>query len=171
MLIIQLKLKNSDEYHWNLFTGGVQLTICQHWFMKWLGAEQATSNYLNQSWPSSLTHTCGTRGRWIKGISMSIAQRRTVLTQMVSYYSLPLSHPYCPCIVVPIWFTSWQSNYYQKSKRYLQANILVIIPSHEPFFYQNNKQSTWSMLCFTSLIHKFIESSRTLLRIFHAIGD
>ena len=28
-------------------------------------AEQATSHYLNQWWPSSLTHICGIRGRWV----------------------------------------------------------------------------------------------------------
>ena len=28
--------------------------------------EEATSHYLNQCWPSSLTHTCGSRGRWVK---------------------------------------------------------------------------------------------------------
>ena len=29
---------------------GLQLTIFQHWFRKWLGADQATSHYLNQWW-------------------------------------------------------------------------------------------------------------------------
>ena len=33
-----------------------------------LGAEQAPSTYLNQCWPSSPTHICGTRGRWVKPI-------------------------------------------------------------------------------------------------------
>ena len=33
-----------------------QLTIYQHWFRKWLGAEQATANYLNQLWSSLLTY-------------------------------------------------------------------------------------------------------------------
>ena len=42
-----------------------QLTISQHWFRQCLGAKQATSNYLNQCWPSSLTHIWGTRGRWV----------------------------------------------------------------------------------------------------------
>ena len=32
---------------WSLFLG-VQLTISQHWFRWWLGADQATSHYLNQ---------------------------------------------------------------------------------------------------------------------------
>ena len=53
------------KFHWNMFSG-VQLTISQHWFRWWLGAEQATSHYLNQWWPSSLTHICGTRGKWVK---------------------------------------------------------------------------------------------------------
>ena len=43
------------EFHWNLFPI-VQLSICQHWFMKWLGAEQATSHYPNQCRLNSLTH-------------------------------------------------------------------------------------------------------------------
>ena len=37
------------KFHWTLFPG-VQLTIFQHWFRKWLGAGQATSHYLNQRW-------------------------------------------------------------------------------------------------------------------------
>ena len=51
------------ESHWPLFLR-VQLRISQHRFRKWLGAEQATSHYLNQCWPSSLSHICGARGRW-----------------------------------------------------------------------------------------------------------
>ena len=35
--------------HWSLFPR-VQLTILQHWFRWWLGADQATSHYLNQWW-------------------------------------------------------------------------------------------------------------------------
>ena len=55
------------EFHWSLFLR-VQLTIFRHWFRWWLGADQATSHYLNQCWPSSLTHihVCCTRGRWVK---------------------------------------------------------------------------------------------------------
>ena len=37
------------KFHWSLFLG-VQLTISQHWFRKWLGADQATSHYLDQWW-------------------------------------------------------------------------------------------------------------------------
>ena len=49
------------EFHWSLLLK-VQLTISQHWFRNWLGAKQATSHYLNQCWPSSLMHICGTSG-------------------------------------------------------------------------------------------------------------
>ena len=52
------------KFHWSLFLR-VQLAITQHWFRQWLGAEQVTSHYLNQCWPDSLTHVCGTRGRWV----------------------------------------------------------------------------------------------------------
>ena len=42
-------LKFQLECHWNLFPR-VQLIIFQHWFRQWLGADQATSHYLNQWW-------------------------------------------------------------------------------------------------------------------------
>ena len=37
------------KFHWSFFIR-VQLTISQHWFRWWLGADQATSHYLNQWW-------------------------------------------------------------------------------------------------------------------------
>ena len=52
------------KFHWNLFPG-VQMTISQHWFRQWLGAEHATNHCLSQCWSSSLTYICGTRGRWV----------------------------------------------------------------------------------------------------------
>ena len=57
MKIYESRLK----FHRTLFPR-VQLAISQHWFKLWFGVEQATSHYLNQCWPSSLTHICGTRG-------------------------------------------------------------------------------------------------------------
>ena len=67
----------SDEFSWmKIFTFWlkfhcclspmVQLTIIKHWFRQWLGTEQATSHYMNQCWPDSPTHICGTRARWVK---------------------------------------------------------------------------------------------------------
>ena len=37
------------KFHWSLILS-VQLTIAHHWFRWWLGADQATSHYLNQWW-------------------------------------------------------------------------------------------------------------------------
>ena len=37
------------KFHWSLFLGA-QLTIFYHWFIQWLGADHATSSYLNQWW-------------------------------------------------------------------------------------------------------------------------
>ena len=36
-------------FHWSLFLR-FKLTTFQHWFRKWLGADQATSHCLNQWW-------------------------------------------------------------------------------------------------------------------------
>ena len=52
------------KYHWSLFLR-IRLTTTQHWFWKWLGAEEATSHYLTQCWPNSLMHICSTKGRWV----------------------------------------------------------------------------------------------------------
>ena len=54
-------------FHWSLFLR-VQLTIFQHWFRWWLGAQQATSHYLNQWWPSSTKNICVTRPQWVNSI-------------------------------------------------------------------------------------------------------
>ena len=43
------------KFHGCLFLR-VQTTIAQYWFRQWLGAQQATSHYLNQCWPDSRTH-------------------------------------------------------------------------------------------------------------------
>ena len=37
------------KFHWSLFLR-VKLTISHHWFRLWLGADQATSHYLDQWW-------------------------------------------------------------------------------------------------------------------------
>ena len=52
------------KFHSSLFLR-VQFTIFQHWFREWLGADQATSHYLNQWWPSSTTPICVTRPQWV----------------------------------------------------------------------------------------------------------
>ena len=49
------------KFHWSVFLG-IQLTATQHCFRKLLCAEWATSHYVNQFWPDSLTHICGGGG-------------------------------------------------------------------------------------------------------------
>ena len=51
-------------FHWCLLLR-VQLTLWQHWSRSWLVACPATSHDLNQCWPSSPTHMCGTTGRLV----------------------------------------------------------------------------------------------------------
>ena len=48
------------DLHWSLFLS-IQLTMSQHWFRYWLGAEQVTGRHLKQ-WPIKLMHIC--RARW-----------------------------------------------------------------------------------------------------------
>ena len=55
------------KFHINLFLM-VQLIILQHWFRKWPGADQATSHFLNQWWPTLVTHICVSRSQWLKGM-------------------------------------------------------------------------------------------------------
>ena len=64
--------------HWIFFTR-VQLTINQHWFRDWLVACAAPSHYLNQCWPSSPTHICGTRGRGVKAFLVATPAGRVFL--------------------------------------------------------------------------------------------
>ena len=45
---------------------GFQLTILQQWFIQWLGTKKTTRHYLNQWWPSSLTHIGVTLPQWVK---------------------------------------------------------------------------------------------------------
>ena len=45
MKMLEFRLR----FHWSLFLR-VQLTIFQHWFRKWLGADKVTNHYLNQWW-------------------------------------------------------------------------------------------------------------------------
>ena len=52
------------RFHLNLFPR-VQLTIRQHWFGLWLGTGQATSHYLSQCYPRSLSPYGGTRPEWV----------------------------------------------------------------------------------------------------------
>ena len=58
------------KFYWSLFLTA-QLTINQHWFRWRLGAELATSHYLNQCRPDLLTHICDTRGGELSGLILN----------------------------------------------------------------------------------------------------
>ena len=69
------------KFHWSLFLR-VQLTKFQQWFRLWLGADRATSHYLKQCWPSSPTHICVTRGRWVN-LPLDACQRTLIDKHLV----------------------------------------------------------------------------------------
>ena len=73
------------QFRLSLFLS-VQLTMRQYWFRQRLGDRQAQCHYLNQWWPSSLAHICGTRGRWVKlGLPTYVIKHHI---DMFSFYSL-----------------------------------------------------------------------------------
>ena len=51
-------------FHWSLFLR-IQLTICQHWFRNWLGANQTRNHFLKLWWPKLLTHVYVTKPQWV----------------------------------------------------------------------------------------------------------
>ena len=53
-----------SKFHWNLFLR-VQLTITQHFV-----PSLVPSHYLNQCWPDSLTHICGT---WVNFVVSTVS--------------------------------------------------------------------------------------------------
>ena len=70
-------------------------------------AEQATSHYLRQCWPSSLMHICGTRGRWVNYTTGSFNNKMDFINIFL----------FCESgIILIIWYFSWnqisQRNYY-----------------------------------------------------------
>ena len=59
------------KFHWSLFLR-FQLTIFQHWLRLWLGADQATSHYLNQLWLDyRRIYICVSRPEWVKWVCAS----------------------------------------------------------------------------------------------------
>ena len=48
------------RFDWHLFPG-FELTMFQHWFIKWLGTDHATNHHLIQWWSNQLMHICANR--------------------------------------------------------------------------------------------------------------
>ena len=78
--------KFRSEFIWTLFLR-FQLIIKQHWFRWGLSGDQTTSHYLNQKWPSLLTHICVLRHQWFNTSGIYL---RSLGTPGVidSYYSM-----------------------------------------------------------------------------------
>ena len=74
MKIYELLLR----FDWNLFLR-FELTVVQHWFIYWFGAEQATSLYLKQWWSSLLTDISVTRPQWVSACSWVIVYKTFIL--------------------------------------------------------------------------------------------
>ena len=67
--LARLPLRMKKFYFWLRFHGilflRVQLMMIRHWFKQWLGAEWATSHYLNQCWPRFTVPYMWYGGGWI----------------------------------------------------------------------------------------------------------
>ena len=71
------------KFHWNLFLM-VKLIIFQHCFRWWLGANQATSHYLNQWWPRLPMHICITRLQWVNHNGWHLVDKWTTFSNAFS---------------------------------------------------------------------------------------
>ena len=82
----------------------VRLAIDQHWFRQWIGNEQVTNHYLNQTWPILLTNICVIRFQQLKlklFISQEVADSGTnavpLLLDNSRVFSLLLDVPSSKC--------------------------------------------------------------------------
>ena len=109
------------KIHWSLFLK-VQLTITQHWFSQWFGAEYATSHYLNQCWSDSLKHIRSTKGRWVEGAMSSI------FDHAISHQSSRIELRYCVLkFILQYIMLSWTSifNFIFAYTWTVETNILL----------------------------------------------
>ena len=104
------------KIHWSLFPRA-QLTIFQHWFRQWLGADQATSHYLNQWWSfywrtdASLGLNAETltkfRSDWESlNINLALAMFLRDLTRrrLIEYWKSPRDCLHIKTLFTIIWF-------------------------------------------------------------------
>ena len=82
------------KFHWTL-TLRIPLTTSQHWFREWLGAEQATSHFLNQFWLILLTHIWINWPQCVKVAEDDIAFKLAILKK-----SLHLNDNTCFCSII-----------------------------------------------------------------------
>ena len=83
------------KFHWSL-SPRVQLTKSQHW-------------YLNQWWPSSPTHICGTKGRLINVVLIAACWKSTIVrSSNVAVFHCECFHCFTPCTLFHCnWLLIW----------------------------------------------------------------
>ena len=79
------------KFHWRFF----KWTITQHWFRKWFGVVKATSHFLNQCWPHSLRHICGTLGKWGIQEMSKVCKFERIRLHSPSHTKAPFSNMDC----------------------------------------------------------------------------
>ena len=102
------------NFHWTMFLK-FQLTINQHWFRQWLGAEQATSHYLKQRWPSLLTYICVTLPEWVE--------------QSCSIFFRKLRYIFAFCRIFKHWGSTSSSSLWKKGDRAWQKQKYCLLIS------------------------------------------
>ena len=98
------------KFHWNL-SPMVYLSICQLWFRWWLGANQATSQYLNQWWlmkyysalMSSLLG-CPTINQTQEGLNKMVTMLQVAFSNTFSWKCVCLDQNFTE-------FCSWESHW------------------------------------------------------------
>ena len=85
------------NFHWSLFLR-VHLTIAHHWFRWWLGADQATSHYLNQGW----------KVYWRIYASLGLNELRDFLHHWSFTQQNPMTFAHKGVVITKLWyFTCW----------------------------------------------------------------
>ena len=145
-------------FHWSSFVG-VQLTIFQHCFRRWFGADQVTSHYLRQLWPRLVMHTCllclllGCRAINCHGINLKFQQYSILsygkinMSLGINVLRTPLADPICDWLaaLLRVQGVKWLgSKVYEPigiAGGQFQYKLSVIIQFHSKFFKINYHKS------------------------------
>ena len=126
---LEWKYLNFDlKFHWSLFLS-IQFTISKHRFRQWLGADQATSHYLNQWRFILLMHICITRPQWINSLWPSETiwwhKSGSTLAQVMAWCLTAPSHYLNQCWLI-ISKVQWHSSWVQLYQKYLSHQSLKL---------------------------------------------
>ena len=145
------------KFQWSLFLG-VQLIITELWFRKWLGAGQATSHYLNQWWPSLMTHVRFTWPQWVKSLETGLSLEK--LVQADNEEIIKFLH--CWLFVRGIHQSPWIA--LTKGQLYGSISPLVRYLHVLTHFINRAETSIWKTLCKTALTPLLCTGVTTVLQ-------